>query len=68
MARSALEVRVVDVEDAVPVVERGIVATELLARRAGAAGEDVRAVLVARRDVELALQDVDEPRPLRRAS
>jgi hypothetical protein len=58
------EVGVVDVEDAVPVLEGGVVASQLVAGRPRATREDVDAVLVGRGDVELALEDVHQLGPL----
>src|ERR1700722_19508075 len=57
------EISVVDVEDAIPILRRLIVATELVARDAGAARDDVHAFVVVRRDVDLALEDVHELGP-----
>ena len=57
------EVRVVDVEDAVPVVERVVVAPQLVAGDPGPAREGVRRGPRRSRDVVLALEDVHELRP-----
>ena len=57
------EVRVVDVEDAVPVLEREVVALELALEGARATREDVHAIVVGLGDVELTLEDVDELAP-----
>ena len=57
------QVRVVDVEDAGPVLDREVVALQLVAEDARAPREDVHAVVVALRDVEQPLEDVDELAP-----
>ena len=57
------QVCVVDVEDAGPILDREVVPLQLVAEDAGAPRENVHAVVVALRDVEQPLEDVDELSP-----
>jgi hypothetical protein len=59
-----VEVVVVDVEHAVPVLEREVVTPSLRLEVRARRSEDVDAIVVFVRDVELTLEDVDELAPL----